>query len=79
VGYPEASSNSYHRYKNWSENLIKKYKVFKLHPLAAPHEVALVTKLIRAITKVEVNPGIRSTPLPISLETTLRSSLANIL
>jgi len=30
-GYPEANSNSYHRYKNWSENLIKRYKVFRLH------------------------------------------------
>jgi len=64
-GYPEANSNSYNRYKNWSENLIKKYKVFKLHPLAAPHEVALVTKLTGAITKVEVNPSI-SHPLPFS-------------
>jgi len=53
-GYPEATSNSYHRYKNWSENLIKRYKVFKLHPMATAHEVALVTKLIGAITKVEV-------------------------
>jgi hypothetical protein len=63
--YPEANSNSYHRYKNWSENLIKKYKVFKLHPLVAPHEVALVTKLIGAITKVEVNSSIAH-PLPLS-------------
>jgi len=64
-GYLEANSNSYHRYKNWSENLIKRYKVFKLHPLAAPHEVPLITKLIGAITKVEVNPSI-SHPLPFS-------------
>ena len=64
-GYPEANSNRYHRHKNWSKNLIKWYKVFKLHPLAAPHEVALVTKLIGAITKVEVNPNITH-PLPFS-------------
>jgi len=38
-GYPEANSNSYHHHKNWSENLIKRYKVFKLHPLAAPQKV----------------------------------------
>jgi len=50
-GYPEANLISYHCYKNWNENLIKRYKVFKLHPLAAPHEVALVAKLIDAITK----------------------------
>ena len=56
---------SYHRYKNWSETLIKKYKVFKLHPMAAAHEVALVTKLISAITKVGVNPNIAH-PLPFS-------------
>ena len=64
-GYPETNSNSYHRYKNWSENLIERYKVFKLHPMAAAHEVALVTKLIGAITKVEVNPNIAH-PLPFS-------------
>jgi len=63
-GYPELNSNSYHRYKNWSENLIKRYKVFKLHPMASPHEKALVTQLIGAITKVE-NPSI-SHPLPFS-------------
>jgi len=57
-GYPEANSNRYHHYKNWSENLIKRYKVFKLHPMTAPHEVALVTKLIGAITNVEVNPTV---------------------
>jgi len=33
--------------------------------MAAPHEAALVTKLIGAITKVEVNPSI-SHPLPFS-------------
>jgi len=55
-GYPEASSNSYHRYQNWSECVVKRYKVFKLNPMAAAHEAALVTKLIGAITKVEVNP-----------------------
>ena len=64
-GYPEATSNSYHRYKNWSETLIKKYKVFNLHPMAAAHEVSLVTKLIGAITKIEVNPNIAH-PLPFS-------------
>jgi len=64
-GYPEANSNSYHRYKNWSENLIRRYKVCKLHPMAAPHEVALVTNLISAVTKVEINPSI-SHPLPLS-------------
>jgi len=61
-GCPEANSSSYHCYKNCSENLIKRYKVFKLHPLAAPHEVALVTKLIGAITK----PG-RSQPQNLAL------------
>jgi len=64
-GYPEANSNSYHRYKNWSENLIKRYQIFKLHPMAAAHEVTLVTRLIGAITKVEVNPNIAH-PLPFS-------------
>jgi len=49
-GYPEATSNSYHRHKNWSQTLIKRYKVFNLHPMAAAHEAALVTKLIGAIT-----------------------------
>ena len=34
--------------------------------MAAPHEVALVTKLIGVITKVEVNPSILQ-PLPFSL------------
>ena len=64
-GYPQANSNSYHRHKNWNDTLIKKFKVFKLHPMAAAHEVALVTKLIGAITKVEVNPTIAH-PLPFS-------------
>ena len=58
--YPQANSASYHRYKNWHDTLIQKFKVFKLHPMAAAHEVALVTKLIGAITKVEVNPTLSS-------------------
>jgi len=57
-GYPEASSKSYHRYQSWSEYVIKRYQIFKLHPMAADHAVTLVTRLIGAITKVEVNPNI---------------------
>ena len=64
-GYHEASSKSYQWYQNWSANVIKRHKVFKLHLMAAAHEVALVTKLIGAITKVEVNPRIAH-PLPFS-------------
>ena len=64
-GYPEANSNSYHRYKFWIENLIKRYHIFKLHPMATAHEVPIVTRLIVTITKVEVNPNIAH-PLPFS-------------
>jgi len=50
-GYPEAR-------QNWNDNVSKRCKVCKMHPMAAAHEVALVTKLIGAITKIEVNPNI---------------------
>ena len=64
-GYPEVSSKSYHRYQSWSEYVIKRYQIFKLHPMAAAHEVTLITKSISVITKVEVNPSIAH-PLPFS-------------
>jgi len=64
-GYPESSSKIYHQYQSWSEYVIKRYQIFKLDPMVATHEVTLVTRLIGAITKVEVNPNIAH-PLPFS-------------
>jgi len=55
-GYPKARKESYHRFKNWNNNVKKRYKVFNMHTMAAAHEVALVTKSTGDITRIDVNP-----------------------
>ena len=57
-GYPEANSKSYNRYNGWSNNVIERFNLFKLHLMAKDHETSLVTNLTGAITIIDVNPRI---------------------
>jgi len=57
-GHLEVKKERYLWFKNWNDNVFKKYKFFKMHPMAVAHAVALVTTFTGAITKIEVNINI---------------------